>query len=274
MNLYRFSQLQSDQLIYHYCSPETFLLICTNKTIRFSDILTMNDSLEMQWGYRLWEKIASRRSNEDPRWNKLKSDIERSLSFTVPLVACFANQGDILSQWRAYADDGTGFAIGLNSNLVNALPAPLMHVEYRPEEQEKEIEEFAASLIGATDNEAYDDLILSFICNLLGYKNPAFIEEGEVRLVHSAVKDPSVRILTSIGGLVDDTPVPPQPLKFQMRSSTPSPYIDLSFSVADQPISEVIMGPKNYADPGRVRDFLCTMGFSATDVKQSVASYR
>ena len=27
-------------------------------------------------------------------------------------VSCFSADGDVLSQWRAYADDGHGFAIG------------------------------------------------------------------------------------------------------------------------------------------------------------------
>jgi len=42
-------------------------------------------------------------------------------------IACFSEKGDLLSQWRAYADDGEGVAIGFDPNggrfpVVNELP--------------------------------------------------------------------------------------------------------------------------------------------------------
>ncbi|WP_416152053.1 DUF2971 domain-containing protein [Pseudomonas sp. Bout1] len=34
------------------------------------------------------------------------------------LATCFSKAGDVLSQWRAYADDGQGYAIGFDSKLL------------------------------------------------------------------------------------------------------------------------------------------------------------
>jgi hypothetical protein len=39
---------KGNELLYHYCSAEAFHAICTNKTIRMSDLFTMNDYLELQ----------------------------------------------------------------------------------------------------------------------------------------------------------------------------------------------------------------------------------
>jgi len=36
-------------------------------------------------------------------------------------VACFSAADDLLSQWRAYADDGCGFAIGFNARYFEKL---------------------------------------------------------------------------------------------------------------------------------------------------------
>jgi hypothetical protein len=36
---------KKNELVYHYCSAETFNAICTFKKIRLSDLFTMNDFL-------------------------------------------------------------------------------------------------------------------------------------------------------------------------------------------------------------------------------------
>ena len=53
-----------NQLIYHYCSAESFHAICSNKTIRLSDILSMNDSMEMQWGHDVFKEVTKELSAE------------------------------------------------------------------------------------------------------------------------------------------------------------------------------------------------------------------
>lgn len=46
-------------LLYHYCSAETFLAICGSKRLRFNDLFSMNDFSELHWGYHVWEEAAS-----------------------------------------------------------------------------------------------------------------------------------------------------------------------------------------------------------------------
>src|ERR1700686_4490856 len=45
-------------IFYHYCSNETFRLICENKTLRFSDVNMLNDYAESRWGYSVFEDAA------------------------------------------------------------------------------------------------------------------------------------------------------------------------------------------------------------------------
>lgn len=34
-------------------------------------------------------------------------------------ITCFSRNGDLLSQWRAYGDDGKAVSIGFNSKLIS-----------------------------------------------------------------------------------------------------------------------------------------------------------
>jgi len=45
-----------NELIYHYCSAETFNAICTNKTIRLCDIFSIIDFSEMHWDIQCGKK--------------------------------------------------------------------------------------------------------------------------------------------------------------------------------------------------------------------------
>jgi len=44
------------ELIYHYCSLETFVQIIKNKTIRLSDLDKTNDYMEKRWGMELLQE--------------------------------------------------------------------------------------------------------------------------------------------------------------------------------------------------------------------------
>src|ERR1051325_168746 len=49
---------KDDELIYHYCGASAFLEICMSKNLRLSDLFSMNDFMEMHWGYSIWETAA------------------------------------------------------------------------------------------------------------------------------------------------------------------------------------------------------------------------
>src|SRR5688572_7105323 len=98
----QYSPNDSD-VIYHYCSAESFLAICNSKCIRLTDVFSMNDFMEMRWGYHVWEMAATKVADETgiEFLNDIDLVIHESGGKALPLAACLSRDGDLLSQWRA-----------------------------------------------------------------------------------------------------------------------------------------------------------------------------
>lgn len=121
----RLKQPEDEGITFHYCSGATFYSIITSRTIRFSDINLLNDADEARWGYDVFLQAANRILNRDDipeiipivpvdfidRVDKVWHDSSFKIT---SFLSCFSIQGDSLSQWRAYADDGRGFSIGFD----------------------------------------------------------------------------------------------------------------------------------------------------------------
>lgn len=192
---------------YYYCSLDTFLTILKNKEIYLSDPLKMNDKLEIRWYLD--------RLNDDNKEDAFDSVFERmrirsGLKFSFDdllnclnfkgqrsvYISCFSKKQDLLSQWRAYADDGTGVSIGFDLNkLVIADNFWIENIEYTNNIVENEREsdvEIVADTIGTvirknniTDKKMQIEVFLHELIPVLAkYKNPAFEEEAEVRLIY------------------------------------------------------------------------------------------
>lgn len=115
---------------YYYCSLNTFLNILKNKEIYLSDPLKMNDNLEIKWYLeRLNEEKESdedygtilqrmrMRSGVDFTCEELAKHLENKGQKSI-YISCFSKTSDLLSQWRAYADDGKGVAIGFDLDML------------------------------------------------------------------------------------------------------------------------------------------------------------
>ncbi|WP_156304407.1 hypothetical protein [Nitrosospira briensis] len=81
----------------------------------------LNDASEARWAYKVFEEAATRLLNRRdipssvPNIDSAFIDvIDRIVSpiqlIAHPFIACFSQEPDMLCQWRAYADDGRGFA--------------------------------------------------------------------------------------------------------------------------------------------------------------------
>lgn len=267
-----------EQIIYHYCSPSTFNAICTYKKIRLSDVFSMNDFMEMHWGYNVWKYAVENLSNQIDQdlLNTINENVSIASRDTLLLALCFSTKGDLLSQWRGYADDGKGYAIGfkakdLHFNLSGFF-VRFLRVLYDEEAQIEETKETIMKLQKEKQREKSEDfksLCCSLAFNLAGYKNPAFAEEKEVRSIRFINYKGSNKYykLTDPGGL---------PISFKMRNNTPVPYIELDFTYSGNinPIKEVIVGPKNDSKLKTISVFLETVGIGSVKVKKSKASYR
>ena len=114
--------------------------------------------------------------------------------------------------------------------------------------------------------------------DLAGFKNPAFAEEKEVRMVHVLDFEPSndSMRLKDAGGHSFGKDCEGVPVLFRMRDNIPIAFIEQDFSNSGNinPIKEVIIGPKNDVLPSAISIFLETIGIGSVKIKKSKASYR
>ena len=103
-------------IIYHYCSVEAFNAIIQNKTIWLSSVYNLNDYKEIHW---IKDKVFKKIENSTTKNNFQRYKVFEELYLKqLPnvYIASFSQGSDLLSQWRAYANDGYGVAIGFNSD--------------------------------------------------------------------------------------------------------------------------------------------------------------
>ncbi len=191
---------------YYYCSLNTFLNIIKNRQIYLSDPLKMNDEKEIRWyleklnenqkndgEYSIFEQMRFR-SSINFEYEELVETINRGQKSIY--ISCFSKSNDILSQWRAYADDGKGVAIGFNLEKLSEWDNLLIReVKYSnsvlQDDMESDVEviadqiDFVCKNYKTNNREQQIELFVhELIPELAKYKNPAFAEEQEVRLIY------------------------------------------------------------------------------------------
>ena len=280
-----FSPTDTD-VLYHYCSPQTFLTIRSTKRLRFSDLFSMNDFMEVRWGYYIWEKAAGSLIDELGKdfIDAVDAVIHVSGIKALALASCMSRKGDVLSQWRAYGSDGTGYAIGFKAAGLLQLPVKPLGVEYNVERQVEEVRAFILALHQVEVTEEvqrgpdFTNACAQLAFDLSSFKNPAFIEEDEVRLIHVVNFEPSNGSLrlTDPGGTAFGGLAAPLDIGFHMSGGTPVVHLDIPF-MADghpSPVAEVVLGPKNDSLPSGISVMLETVGLAHVRVRKSKASYR
>ncbi len=278
----------SDNVLYHYCSMEAFLGIVQSQFLRLTNIRFMNDSKEVSWIYELakkvlWDKqFRCHSENEKRLCKRLMSHCDELFLnesyFPGYYGSCFSKNGDSLSQWRAYADDGKGVAIGFSRQFLESCVAPhrikLQEVEYIDgtdlsgvtTDVETAFSKFNGITRSMTDDEinrvAYEtftpwDLKAIFV------KNAAFNEEDEVRIFHLPHSQKSYAQIGDMG--------------FFHRRAVIVPFLPLKIALGSAPITCIVLGPRNRADHNSysIRMLAREHGFSLalSQFKYSSASY-
>jgi hypothetical protein len=114
-------------IIYHYTDDAGLKGILESGTIRLTSVANLNDPAELKHGFShamdiLHARVATGPPELEPfsrMFNRFLIDggIEEAAHY---FVSCFSTSGDDLGQWRAYADNGRGFALGFDSGLLEA----------------------------------------------------------------------------------------------------------------------------------------------------------
>ncbi|MDR0874922.1 MAG: DUF2971 domain-containing protein [Clostridiales Family XIII bacterium] len=300
---------------YHYCSQNIFHSIVKNKEIWLTDITKSNDSMEIQWIlkkgepnlYSLLEKIYDseaakyfkERIQREIFLGYCKNSIEyyfkRVSSDIFCYVICFSTSHDLLSQWRGYADDAKGVAIGFSKNFLRNIDFTITSstdlsriefggVSYRKNpwlglksvldelisDIKRNIKDDAKSEPIREDNKEiemiFQKTFKEIFVKALFTKSPFFAEEKEWRLC--IVLDHPISI--------DELPLNHQlhllKTAFHINDSRIFSYIKLNFSKADIPvITDIIIGPKSLQEITDVKQLIKCYG-SLTDEIQISAS--
>ena len=273
---------KENDLIYHYCDSNAFFAICINRKLWMNDLHSMDDFMELHWGYSIWEQSANTRIEKYGK--EFLDEIDEVIHFSgfqsLLLANCFSTDKDVLSQWRAYADDGKGYVIGFNAKELLGLPIRALQVLY---DKEQQIKEATATIDALYQLKQEDSNEFKTFCNVFGYdlsafKNPAFIEEKEIRLIHllDFKKNNDFMKLVDKGGIYFGEDRKGEEIKFRIKQDIPTPYIELDFSNNNKinPIKEVVIGPKNEVMKTAIRIFLETIGIEKIEINKSNASYR
>jgi hypothetical protein len=111
------------KILYHYTSASGLMGIIENREIWATKIDYLNDAHEY-WhaqalAYQALTRREKKKSNEAVKFalNEMKERLERRLDMGV-FVASFSEEGDLLSQWRAYCPAKGGFSVGFPTEVI------------------------------------------------------------------------------------------------------------------------------------------------------------
>jgi len=212
-------QSNTPNTLYHYCSVETFMKIIENKTIRLSNIFKMNDYTEIihilsylneDMLIEAYKKLpfhfTYKGKEDEDAFIDIIYDINKEFQPSLTYISCYSECSDDLGQWRAYGDDGKGFAIGFDRRILFDIAQEcnlqITKVSYDDEEKIDFIKDniltYILDYLRKAKNDSnvnnsilkYETLVMTMINSHISaifgsavqFKNNAFLNEKEWRL--------------------------------------------------------------------------------------------
>ncbi|MGB7582001.1 MAG: DUF2971 domain-containing protein [Sedimentisphaerales bacterium] len=198
-NMFKFLRPVSDERIYHYTTLSAFKGILESRSLHLSHILCSNDYTEFENGIKFfWEDWLS---SAKEKFSNLTSCIKNHESLKETLLnahnktnhscffsCCFGEKGnDKLNQWRVYAQDGFGVAIGFDTQVMLEICRLkgffLGKCLYLKDDKIKACDTLAEQLQHDIKNKNFRDLLMidTQIFSLFA-KDECFEEEREARI--------------------------------------------------------------------------------------------
>lgn len=286
----------SKRLLYHYCSNATWLEIIKSKKIWLSSLIQSNDHLEGKYIAKVVGDLTAQLSpveGSEPLTHFLNYIADQTDNFGL----CLSANGNQLSQWRGYAQDGTGISIGFSEAELNHLAdsanfltdqyegsnLSLFKICYDPEEQKRQLK----PLLRAYSENAFFEIIDNEV-SPFRFKHPAFMEEEEWRLVLNCPREST---LIARGGSTELN-IMKLNHHYKARATGNEIKIHVEMSLRPRlhypevlnhypeviqsfdPIRKVILGPKNATPISLIETILLAEGWGNVEVEKSDAPYR
>lgn len=257
-------------ILYHYTSSHVLLSILKYRSIWLGSRWHVNDFDEGGAFDRHIRSYAKNEGVKDESVNKATETLARLECY----VNCMSRDPDMLSQWRGYAAQGAGVAIGFKSAaLLKAIEgrseALLYPVTYA--DDYADLDDTTKNLIGAllkSTGKPSDNFIQSATKVKWAVKNKAFEEEHEYRLILTPEHDVQGTITFPSGATVER--------KYRATETDVREYYELSLTTIDPNdlLSEIVLGPKNVSNPEALKRQLKELKFDNVAVRKSTATYR
>jgi hypothetical protein len=286
-------------LLYHYCSNQSFLSVIQNREIWASELSMSNDHLEGRWVRQVFTGFCTEKSVATVDLNQLLVHLDGLISLVGAAGFCLSEEGDLLSQWRGYADDGAGINIGFSPQYLERLEkleqseefsVALRKVTYDPLTQKQQIISTVETILNAVTAGAFRSRVGSLLIPtsdsekksieesfrrlsfgflqmfpyLYTLKNPAFQEEREWRLLSYVTRPPTN---------MDAGDLPK--MDFRAKPDRIVPIRRVALPDLEIPaIVKVTLGPRNITPEQIIAAALFKYGFKDVEVSRSEASYR
>lgn len=243
--------------IYHYTDDNGLRGIIEHGTLWCTDVAYLNDPSEIKYGVSIAaDTLAARASGASLAVQLFSRDFRRyeTNAEGVPAFVCsFSTKGNDLEQWRGYANNGRGYAIGFDGKVLETAftrkagqPIP-EHMTFPVCYDEGKLRDIYSQLIvktmplvlapadmGLSDAvvEAYRHelgirLALQVFRTALFFKHPAYRNEQEYRFMQLHPIDRS-----------------PPAVKFRSRPDMLLRYQEIHWkSIAPDALKEIVIGP-------------------------------
>jgi hypothetical protein len=286
------------ETLYHYCSTASFHAIIQSRALWLSSL--SNDTMEGKLVARTIARLAERDSLAHEKVRLLQRAIGFYEEAFDGLGFCLSEEDDLLSQWRGYAGNATGVAIGFSveylKGLCRANKGPdhlnftLQKVEYKPSAHEERIEPTYLQVTQLIEDGTLKEPHPTGMVMTAGLTDQQRKDmEADNRKIITTLHRECIPFLLHLFFLKSKAFEEEREWRIlslhvnngeyacshRIRDNRVVPYCAVKLEELEcSPIVEVILGPKHGTPPKIVENFLKLNGYGLVKVKRSEASYR
>ncbi|MGH9398308.1 MAG: DUF2971 domain-containing protein [Terriglobia bacterium] len=275
-------------VIYHYTNDRGLSGILGTGKIWLTDIFSLNDPSELRHGLSHGISVLERRvANGAPETKQFAQGLDTFFSHVGAersghyYICSFSSCGDDLGQWRAYADNGRGYAVGFDANVFeNAFTQPptvnteAYHITYEDNRLDALLDQIIGCYLRTVDldlilqcgvsamqkADLYTWLTLYLLRAALFFKHAAYANEREYRFLQYYGADKQ-----------------PPNLKLRARAYSLIKYREFDWEVvAAGALKKIVVGPAAHYERGPLfaRDCLRLCNAATVPISRSEIPYR
>lgn len=279
--------------LYHYCPTEAFLSIIQKKEIWLSYLKLSNDSKEGKLASKAIDRLAKDDNLDEIIKNRLILSIDLLQNIYDGFGFCLSAEGDLLSQWRAYAANGTGISIGFSRKFFTNTESEseffgFEQVKYKDNEHNEIVRNTYNEIkkhieYGAFNPNPQKNYLSPQTENDINKETLRIKKEYELAIIKLQKLFPGIYFLKPENfqeekewRLVFSFPVQDliKNIQYRHNNNIISPYKVIKINKPRESIDEIILGPKHETPHKVIKNLLKKHGFIDIPIKPSELSYR